>query len=153
MSRKRRFRRTLGDVIAIALGDGTYSYGRVLREPLIAFYNLRSETILPMESVLSCPIAFVLFVMNYPITDGTWPVIGNAPLAGNLLDEPLFFKRDSISGALTIYRDSTGKEIPATREQCKNLERAAVWEPNHIVSRLQDHFAGRPNKWVESLRA
>lgn len=152
MSSKRRRRRLLGDVIAIALGDGTSSYGRVLQEPLIAFYDLRSEEILPFEGVLSSPIAFVLFVMNYPITHGIWPVLGSAPLAGSLLDEPLFFERDSISGALTIYRNSTGEDIPATREQCKNLECAAVWDPSHMVSRLQDHFAGRPNKWVESLR-
>jgi len=32
------------------------------------------------------------------------------------------------------------------------LERAAVWGPSHVEDRLRDHYAGRKNKWVESLR-
>ncbi len=145
-------RRIQGSVIAIPLPDGSFGYGRLLREPLIAFYDLRSEQILPLEAVLSAPIAFTLFVMNHPITKGHWPVIGKAPLSPELLDDPLFFKKDPISGSLAIYRDSSGEETPATKEQCANLECAAVWEMSHILDRLQDHFAGRPNKWLENLR-
>ena len=32
------------------------------------------------------------------------------------------------------------------------LFRLAVWEPAHVEDRLRDHYAGAPNKWVESLR-
>ena len=28
---------------------------------------------------------------------------------------------------------------------------AAVWDPQHVEDRLRDHFAGLPNKWVQSL--
>jgi Immunity protein 26 len=152
MSKKKKIRRGQGDIVAIPLSHGAYGYGRVLREPLIAFYDLRSREILPLEDVLRFPVAFTLPVMNYPITDGSWPVVGNAPLTPNLLDEPLFFKKDPITGALTIYRDSSGEEISATKEQCAELECAAVWEPYHIIDRLQDHFSRRPNKWVDDLR-
>lgn len=151
-SNKKKIRCIPGSVIAIPLRDGHFSYGRILQEPLIAFYDLRSHDILPIESVLPLSIIFTLYVMNYPITDGDWKVIGNAPLTSELLEEPFFFKKDPISGALTIYQDSSGKEIPATREQCANLECAAVWEPHHILDRLQDHFAGRPYRWIESMR-
>src|ERR1700749_4026879 len=97
-NKKKRIRRIEGSVIAIPLSDGTFGYGRLLREPLIAFYNLRSKEILPAEAVLSSPIAFTLLVMNQPITDGDWPVIGKAPLSQELLNDPLFFKKDTISG-------------------------------------------------------
>ena len=40
----------------------------------------------------------------------------------------------------------------AIAEECVGLERAAVWEPEHVEDRLRDHFAGRSNRWVESLK-
>lgn len=149
---RKKIRRIQGNVIAIPLSDGHYGYGRILREPMIAFYDLRSSEILPVDTVLSSSIAFTVFVMNYPISEGHWQVIGSAPLESGLLKEPLFFKKDPINGALTIYRDSSGEEVPATKEQCADLECAAVWNPDHIIDRLQDHFAGLPNKWVHGIR-
>ena len=153
MRNEKKIRRKIGDVIVIRLGDGSYCYGRVLREPMIAVYNLRNNEPLAMEVILAAPVAFVLFVMNSAVTAGIWPVIGNVPLTPDLLHEPVFFKKDSLSGKFSIYRDSTGEETPATREECRNIECATVWEPQHVVDRLQDYFAGRPNKFVESLRA
>jgi hypothetical protein len=149
---QKRIRERPGDVVSIPLGDGTFGYGRVLPKGLTAFYDLRSEGILPLERILSASVAFITSVMEYAVTRGIWPVIGNAPLPKDLLEEPLFFKKDPITGALRIYRDSTQEEFPATREQCEKLECAAVWDPEHIVDRLKDHFAGRPNIWVESMR-
>jgi len=69
--------------------------------------------------------------------------------------EPFFYKQDAITGRLALYHStfaSTNWERPASREECAGLEAAAVWEPEHVEDRLRDHFAGRPNKWVESLR-
>jgi hypothetical protein len=153
MAKRKRIRRKVGDVVSVPLRDGKLGYGRVLHDPLIAFYRLRSSKILPVREVVTKDILFIIFVMNYAITDGIWPVAGHVPLRPELQVEPLFFKKDPISGKLTIYRDRTGEEFPATREQCRDLECAAVWEPEHVVDRLEDHFAGRPNHWVESLRA
>jgi hypothetical protein len=152
MSKKGKVPRKVGDVVAVPLGDGTYGFGRVLQEPLMAFYDLRKNAIPGLQDVLRAPVAFIVYVMNFAVTDGVWQIIGKAPLNGKLLDEPLFFKKDSVSGALSVYRDSTGEERPASREECETLERAAVWEPSHVVDRLVDYFAGRPNKWLESMR-
>ena len=150
--KSRATRATLGSVIAIPLPDGTCGYGRVLRDPLVAFYDLQSTHILPMQDVMAAGVAFTLFVMKRALMSGRWPVIGDAPLTPELQEKPLFFKRDMISGALSIYRASTGKETRATREECRSVECAAVWDPEHIVERLQDHFAGQANKWTESMR-
>lgn len=147
----KKTRRRIGDVVAIALKDGSFAFGRVLMEPLMAFYALRAERIPTLTDIVSSNIAFKVCVMNYAITHGDWPVLGNIPLEKSLTAEPLFFKRDSITGALSIYRDSTGEEVPATAEECAGLECAAVWEPEHVLDRLEDFFAGRPNKWVKSL--
>lgn len=148
----RKARRKVGDVLAISLGDRTFAFGRVLTEPLVAFYDLRKDDSPDLRKIISSNVAFTVCVMNYAITDGDWRVVGNVPLDPALKVEPLFFKKDPITRSLTIYRDSTGEERPATRSECEGIECAAVWEPKQIVDRLSDMFAQRPNKWVESLR-
>jgi hypothetical protein len=94
--------------------------------------------------------------MNHAVTRGRWQVIGSVPLSQEERSVPIrFFKQDALTGDLTIYWEGPEPgevhEVPATREECMGLERAAVWEPEHVEDRLRDHFAGRPNKWLESL--
>ena len=152
MSRKKNGSRNVGDVVAIPLGDGTFGFGRVLENALVAFYDYKSHRIESTDAITAAKVAFSIPVMKYALTSGMWAVIDNVPLDEDLLHEPLFFKKDPITKELSIYRDSTGEEVSATREECEGLECAAVWEPEHVVDRLNDHFAGRPNKWVESMR-
>jgi hypothetical protein len=61
------------------------------------------------------------------------------------------FRKDAITHELFI-RKEFGPEIPATWEECKNLECAAVWDPMSIEQRLRDHFAQRPCFDVESMK-
>ncbi|PHR97587.1 MAG: hypothetical protein COA78_27390 [Blastopirellula sp.] len=150
-TRKRKIKIVPGDIVSIELQEGEIGYGRVLEET-IAFYDAKSPPAYTVEEIVARPILFKIWVMDYAIKDGILPVIGHVELEEELLEEPLFFKKDTISGRLTIYRDSTGEEVPATIEECEDYECAAVWDPEHIVDRLVDHFAGRPNAWVESMR-
>ena len=147
---QKRFNRNTGDLLLIRLADRSYCYGRVLPEPLMAFYDLNSQDKLPTELVKAAPILFKVWVMNHAITDGRWLYLHSWPLEAEFLSPSEFFKQDSISGAICKYVDS--KEIPASVEECSGLERAAVWDPEHVEERLADHFAGVPNKWVEALR-
>lgn len=149
MTRKARVKRAEGDVLRVDLGGGWNAYARVLVEPLLAFYDLRVEVEPAIEDILSSPTAFKIWVANSAITGGRWPVIGRRDLEG---DEPRqwFCKEDPVSKRLSRY--SEGEEVVTTFEECNKLERAAVWEAEHVEDRLRDHFAGQPNKWVESLR-
>jgi hypothetical protein len=147
MSKQKTGLRKLGNVVAIPLGDGTFAYGRVLREPLFAFYDLRTDQLAEACEVVRAPVAFTIWVMRRALTHGDWTVIGNVPIEEKMLKAPLFFKEDPLSGALRIYDGDTGEESAATRENCNQLERAAVWSRNHVVDRLVDHFHGRPCKW------
>jgi immunity protein 26 of polymorphic toxin system len=136
----------------VPLGDDTYGYGLVLKDPLFAFFDFRSTMPPPpVEEVVRKPVAFRVCVMRYVITKGLWPVIGHVDVPAQLLAEPEFFKQDPMTGALSITKDG-GDERPATLEECRRLECAAVWEAVHVADRLRDHFAGRPNKWYESTR-
>ena len=82
-------------------------------------------------------------------------MIGRNVLAPENREEPFFYKQDAITGRLTLYHSSlaqTNWERTASLAECEALESAAVWEPDHVEDRLRDHYAGRPNRWVESLR-
>lgn len=140
-----------GSIIAIPLPDGMYGYGILLRNPMVAFFDYFSDRIVDTKSIQTQSIAFTIAVMNQPVKDGDWPIIGRAPLTNELMQEPLFYKRDRFTGKLTIYRDSTGEEFPATKEQCVGLECAAVWSANHVTDRLMDHHKGLQNKWVNGM--
>ena len=138
-----------GSFVKIDLGDGRLCFGRVLRDPLMAFYDICNAIVPSLQEMTKSPILFRVWVRKGAIANGVWPVIGTLPIEGHLLGPPLFFKQDTISGVLTIYTGD-GREIHASIDDCRHLERAAVWDPAHITDRLRDHFDGRVNKWVES---
>src|SRR5262245_24051655 len=129
MSRKRKLKGVPGDVVRIALGEGKAAFGVLLRRPLIAFFDLQcgSDAKLLVEELVRRPIAFRRWVMDQPIADGTWPVVGHVAVPDELLDSPWFFKQDPISGKITVVRTGAAEERQATRGQVLSLERAAVW--------------------------
>lgn len=147
---KRRIKRRIGDIVEIPLGDGHFAYGQVLVEPLIAFFAARSAKRLNCMEILTRPVAFSLLVMNYAVTDGDWEVIDHAAVSQDIDQRPPFFKWDNISKKLFVTYDGS-EEIPADLESVQGLERCAVWEPEHVVERLNDHFAGRPCAIVERM--
>lgn len=154
MEKTKKTRRREGDVLKIELGDGRHSYAQVAAEPLVVFFNGAYSENLALEQVVGLPVLFRLWVMNHAITRGIWPVIGTQALFPENKQEPFFFKQDAFTGSLALHHSSfanTNWERPATFSECKGLEHAAVWEPEHVLDRLQDHYAGRSNKWVESL--
>ncbi len=146
---RQRVRR--GSIVQIDLGTGELGFAQVLEPPLMAFFDLKATECMAPDEIIKAPIAFSVWVMKYAVSGGDWPVIGRAEVAEDLNERPAFYKRDRISGAL--YITYTGaEEVPATLDDVEGLECAAVWEPEHVVDRLNDYFAGRPNKWVESMR-
>jgi len=143
--------RVRGDIVAVPLGDGRTAFALVLKSPLFAFFDLCETGVPSMQEIAAAPIAFKILVVEYAVAKGIWPVIGHVEIE-NIDESPQFFKRDPITKLLfTTY---TGEEEEsATLDECIGLECAAVWAPHHVVDRLNDHFAGRPNKWVQSLKA
>ena len=90
-------------------------------------------------------------MLRYAVTRGRWKRVGHKPISDAEARPPAKFIRDLLApGRYRIYED--GKMRKATRKECEGLEAAAVWDPEHVEDRLRDHYAGRPNKWVESLR-
>lgn len=145
----RRSAREPGNLFEVALSDGGFAYGMVLDSALAAFFDRRFIERPPIADILSCPTAFRIWIMKSCLKRTGWPVIGFAPVPEPLSEPPTFYKFDTVSHRFSKYRSPL--ETPATREGCLGLECASVWSAVHVVSRLDDHFAGRPNKWVEQL--
>lgn len=149
-----RKRKKIGDLVRIPLDGGWFAYGRVLADPDFAFYDLRTRHDTPLDQILNRPVLFRLSVMKHATTTGVWPIIGWAALEERLGEPACYFRQDALTRELFIFT-SDGQiwsERPATFEECDGLECLAVWEPEHVQNRLGDHFAGRPNKWLESMR-
>jgi hypothetical protein len=147
---KKKIKRVAGDIVRVDLGDGVHSYARVMEKGIFAFYDVRTDKELKPEDILFRNVLFKIGVMDFAVTSGHWPVVGHVPLEPALKQQPTFFMQDPINKSLSIYQG--GEMRPATRAECEGLERAAGWDPEHVEDRLRDHFAGQPNKWVESLK-
>ena len=139
-----------GNIVSIDLGDGSRSFARVLKQPLLAFYDLKAEADLEPEVVVATEVLFKIWVVKYALSSGRWKTIGCLPLEREISEPPTFFKQDPVDKSLSLYVE--GEEHPASLADCVGLERAAVWDPEQVEDRLRDHFAGRPNCWVESLK-
>ncbi|RPJ50581.1 MAG: hypothetical protein EHM23_00195 [Acidobacteria bacterium] len=137
-----------GDVFAISLGEDLYGYCRYLTGLLTEFFDIRSSGLSPVEEVVSANVVFTVWVSKEAFKSDKWNRIGSREV--RVKPNPVFFKQDPITNELCLYQDY--RETPATLAECQGLERAAVWSANHIEDRLRDHFEGRPNRWVESLK-
>ncbi|MGA3210294.1 MAG: immunity 26/phosphotriesterase HocA family protein [Terriglobales bacterium] len=143
-------KRTVGDIVKIPLGNGTHIYARVLPDATFAFYDSHVSEELALQTVLERPVLFFVAVMDRAIMKGRWPIVGHISLDEKLQPPPKFIQDPINKDVFRIYEN--GQIRSATRQECVGLERAAVWEPEHVEDRLRDHYAGRRNKWFESLR-
>ena len=139
-----------GAFVKIPLDENRHAYGRLLKRPLVGFYESDTAEDLPLAVIQSMPVSFKVWVANRAITSGRWEIVGVAPLEEELKSDPRFFKFDTIQKELSIYHQQ--RELPASWEECKDLECAAVWSAEHVEDRLRDRALGRPNKWAESMK-
>jgi len=150
--KRKRQQRRAGDLVVVPLSNGRFGFGYVLDEPLIAFFDYLSGDDQPaVEPLVKRPIAFQIWVMSYAITRGLWPVVGHVQPKGSFLKKPWFFLQDALTGELTKTQGG-GREVRATKKSCMALERAAVWDPEHVVERLEAHFDGRESRSVTALK-
>jgi hypothetical protein len=149
-ARRKFVKRKIGDILKIELGDGAHTYARVLPEAGFAIYDARTTEELPTMETIERPILFYVAVMHHAVKEKRWSVVGHKTLEAGLQSPPRFIQDALNKKRFEIYEHGTIR--PATRQECLGLEREAVWQPEHVEERIRDHYAGRPNKWVELLK-
>lgn len=147
-----RQQRTIGGILKIDLGDGFHTYGRILPDAAYAFYDARTNTEIPdIQKIISKPILFITGVYDDTVTSGRWKKVGKLPIEDNLKVPPAAFIQDPLNPhQFRIYYKGEIRSVD--KEECLGLERAAVWEPEHIEERIRDHYAGKPNMYVDRDR-
>ncbi len=148
----KRQRRTLGSFVKVPLDSEYHTYARILEDTCFAFYDYKTKNDEDnLVNILNSNILFIIPVYDSAVKNGRWKKIGTIALEEQLQGLPLFFMQDDLDpNKFSIYEK--GEIRPATKEECEGLECAAVWEAEHVEERLRDHYANRPNEWVESLK-
>jgi hypothetical protein len=130
-----RQRRKVGDVVQIALPNGRYAYGRVLRDASVAFYATTTEE--PEQP----PLGDRDFALTVGIYEGLlrkWPKVGHdAPASPEGEWPPPYRVVDPISGENSVYERGEMR-TPLPDEQVDFYERAAVYDWDALVQRLAE---------------
>ena len=144
-----------GLLLRVPLDDGMHTYGRMLaRKPYMAFHDFRTreETPDPVE-VAKSPVLFVVVTSAASVKEEGWDPLGVVPLDEVDTPIPPSFRQDPDNPKDLKIVDALGNERVATVEECLGLENWGVgWHADHIQDRLNDHYAGRENIWVEQVR-
>ena len=144
-----------GAVVRKSLDDG-HTTGRLLKKPWAAFYDFRTEE--PdddLERIVDHPALFTVATPTRLLSPGKWgdwEMIGSLPLGDEPSPPREQFMQDKLDPSQIRIIDDQGAIRDATFAEAEGLESAAVWDTVHIDDRLKDHYAGRPNKWLESMK-
>jgi hypothetical protein len=148
MPRQRRF---VGAVLSVPLGENTRSFALTLPEADFAIFDARTKAEQVPANLLALPVLFRVAVHKSAWADGRWPRVGQLEVPAHLLaPQPKFVQDPLDPERFQIY--IAGSMRPAARAECEGLERAAVWEPEHVEDRLRCHYKGVPCQWVQSLQ-
>jgi hypothetical protein len=140
-----------GAVLRIQFADGSFGYGRLREFPFVAFYDFHTkERVSDLNEITSKSILFTLAV--HESVQDTWEIIGEMPLEESLKQPVVQFMQDVIDYRKCWIVDSKGNKRQARPEECLGLERAAIWQAQHVERRLLDTFMGRPNRSEEGAK-
>jgi hypothetical protein len=148
----KRVTRKVGNILSIPLSDGDHGYGFELAHGLVVVVNYKGKKDLPAQEVARIEPLFKVYVMDYAVKKGRWPVVGHVELAEFWLQPQKFYRQDALDPSQLFIRTSEGVETPTDLQGIQGLEKAAVWDPEHVEVRIQDHFAGRPNISLKALQ-
>jgi hypothetical protein len=147
----KRQKRTVGAVVKIPFDGKWFTYGQILDDADVVIFDARTDCELSIDEITNQPIICRVAVSYHAITKGRWLKVGKYPI-GKELKKPIpKYIQDILQpDRFEIYFD--GIIRPSTREECIGLERAAVWEPEHVEERIRDHYSGKQNRWVDILQ-
>jgi len=142
-----------GAILRIDVEGPRHAYARMLSDhPYVAVYDELTEAELSPAEVVKRPVQFVVGVFDGAYKTGRWPKVGVVPPDAAPVAIPEFFRQDMFNPDDCTIVDHLGNTRPATPAECAGLERDAVWDADHVVQRLLDHDANRPNAFLEHLK-
>jgi len=146
----KRQQRTIGAIVSVPIENYTI-HAQILADTDIVFFDTRNKVDPNLAVILSSNVLFRVAGNSDAILDGRWLKVGKAEISQEHLKPVSRFIQNALSPEkFEIY---TGGNIRScSKDECKNLDRCAVWAVNHIEDRIRDHYNGVENIWVEQLR-
>lgn len=140
-----------GGVLKVPLPGEEFAYAVMLAAfPYVAFYG-EDEGLVDQQPPIGQPL-FVVAVQKNTYSGGGWGPILFRLEESDLPPIPSFFRQNVMRAEDCLIVDASGGTRKASPAECVGLERSAVWAAVHIESRLHDHYANRPNAFLESMR-
>jgi hypothetical protein len=132
-SKAKRIKPQVGDIFEIRLPDDRFAYGKVFRDASIGVYEKIFSS--PAEPPINSSFAFIVGLYDDILKSGMWPIVSHEPF-GSVEAEwpPPACIKDVISGGYSIYHK--GEIRASTAEECVGLEKAAVWDADHVIDRI-----------------
>ncbi len=132
-AKRKRIRPQVGDIFQIPLPNGRFAYGKVFRDASVGIYQKIFDS--PAELPIKSPFAFIVGLYDDVLKSGMWPIVGHEPFESKESEwPPPHFVEDIISGEYSIYHK--GEMRPSSEDECRGLERAAVWDAHHVIDRI-----------------
>jgi hypothetical protein len=147
-SKRQAFR--IGDVYEVPLANGYRSYGQRVSSAFDAFYNVKSKEPLNIGQIVQAKVIFTICISLGSFRRARWKKIGKGPLPDSIFPIRTFTQDVFNKSKIEILEGP--KSYRATKEDVEGLERAAAWDADSVIERLEDYFCGRPNKSFESMR-
>lgn len=145
-------KRTIGAVLAVGLGDGTFTFAITLPEADFAFFDAQANFDVAPSNLLELRPIFRVAVHKSAWSTGRWRKVAKVSLPAELLaPRPTYIEDQLRPGHFEIY--IAGVIRKATRAECIGLESASVWEAEHVEDRIKSFYKGEPCKWVKKLGA
>lgn len=116
-----------GDVFEVPLEDGRRGYGQVLNATLLGFFAVATDQRLALGEIAQRPVAFRMSCSSAAIRNGSWPVVGRAPLSAEMA-KPLRLYRNNGPDwwFLVEWTPETGeveRRVPRRRWRCCDAPR------------------------------
>lgn len=109
----------IGDVYSVALPDGKFAFGRVMRENAVQFFGYTDNKGIELATD-NMKISFTVYVYPSSFKDDRMQYVENVPF-GDIDDSwaPLTYSYDPVFGKYSTY--FRGKMIPVRKRRAKGL--------------------------------
>lgn len=148
---KKRQKYTVGSIVEIPINNGEYyCYGQLIGYGECAVFDFRSQEPLTDLSILdNAKTLFRVVIYRHVIGQGEWLKVGKRPIREEFKYFPDHYIYHDWNHRFFLYRVETGEIIRASKEECRGLERSAVWDSNHVEDRIVAHYNNMPYGWQQ----
>jgi hypothetical protein len=148
---KKRQQETPNAIVEIPINDGEYyCYAQIRKEGYLFFDNKSDQPLKNLKILETAPVLFIICVYGDIVTKGTWQKVGKLPQRPELLQLPMKYMKDALSGEFSLYDPNTGNVTPCTRKEAQGKEMCIVWDYGSVHHRIRDYYAGKKAVWDEN---